>query len=181
MRVVVGDLRETGAGYILQQCNCVTIHVRGLSAVLAGHFPYANHYATRRRPQGRSARDEPGSFVVCRPPDEAKQPVVVCLMGQWAPGPVGAKWASIFPRPEGAPAETADDRLRWLESALSVFLATLAGGSPLLRVPWGLGCGLAGGQWAAYDALLRRMEERFGVEFEVVKLPDERWCHESTC
>ena len=50
-RIVVGDLLNSSASFIAQQCNCNSTHGRGLAKALFERFPHANVYARRK---GRS-------------------------------------------------------------------------------------------------------------------------------
>lgn len=97
-----------------------------------------------------------GSVVMCRPRTECNEtgPVVACLMAQLAPGKPGA-YSSIYC------IDAADDskqkRIAYFQSALDE-LASLVrdsdGAIKTVAFPYGIGCGLAGGDWKVYATMI---------------------------
>lgn len=132
--IVHGDMLATTAKeepVFLHQCNCVSQHGKGLSHAMFRAYPYANTYAGRTDPSKRSI---PGTIDVMQGPR-----TVINLYGQYYPGP--AKYARDMP----------EDRLRFFHSGLDAIAAL---GLSSVAMPFGIGCGLAGGDWAQYDAII---------------------------
>lgn len=130
---------------ILQQCNCITTHAKGLSKHLFTHFPWSNCYL----PSADILRI-PGCTQICRPPEDAKQgiPYILNLFGQRYPG-----------KPNRF--ETAAKRKEWFLQGLQHLTShlkklSLNCDSTLILCPVGIGCGLAGGDWTEYETVLQK-------------------------
>lgn len=108
--VVMGDLLESDADAILQQCNCVTSHAKGLSASIAKKFPHADFYS------GRTAPSVPGTIQLA----EGSRPVIA-LYAQYYPGK--SRWEN----------DTAEKRLAWFCQCLNQVGEVTIGGSPLKK------------------------------------------------
>ena len=131
----------------MHQCNCRTTRAWGLAYSLFGSFPHADTYTVPSDPKlaPMPPKRVPGTFTLHGGPGTGLRGVIN-LYGQDAPGK-----ASVA-------AETKAQRLTWFTNAL-LQLADV----PNLRsvaFPHGIGCGLAGGSWAQYEAAL--------VEFAVL-------------
>ena len=144
---VRGDLLAHDADYIVHQCNCRTTRAWGLAYSLFGSFPHADTYTVPSDPKlaPMPPKRVPGTFTLHGGPGTDLRGVIN-LYGQDAPGK-----ASVA-------AETKAQRLTWFTNAL----LQLADVPNLKSVafPHGIGCGLAGGSWAQYEAAL--------VEFAVL-------------
>ena len=143
---VRGDLLAHDADYIVHQCNCRTTRAWGLAYSLFGSFPHADTYTVPSDPKlaPMPPKRVPGTFTLHGGPGTGLRGVIN-LYGQDAPGKASA-------------AETKAQRLTWFQNAL----LQLADVPNLKSVafPHGIGCGLAGGTWAQYEAAL--------VEFAVL-------------
>lgn len=133
--LVHGDIFDEWArlpGAVLaHQCNCVTRRAAGLAAAVFARAPDANDYA---RPD---ARRTPGTAAV-------HGGRVANLYAQRGPG-----------RP--AAGDSADQRLRWFETALDDLVSKLpTDDKTAVLFPYGIGCGLARGRWADYEAAIER-------------------------
>jgi hypothetical protein len=131
--------------YIVQQCNCTVVKPHGLSATIAEHFPDACPYARRRQltPTRNLAvledRPAPGTIAVLG------QRPVISLFGQFEMGRSGA-----FNRGLGV-SDSPADRVEYFKAGL----AEIAKLNPKsLAIPYRIGCGLAGGNWPTYRAIL---------------------------
>ena len=144
---VDGDLCEATEQYIAHQCNCTTTGARGLTKQMFRVFPHANVYKA-----GTPART-PGTIRVLPPPDQdqdqgqgqrrrerERERGVVAIFGQRNPG-------SRMDRQE-----TARMRERWFAQCLGE-LARVPG-LRSVAFPYQIGCGLAGGDWCAYEGML---------------------------
>src|ERR1700722_11677848 len=90
------DLLSSDFDIILQHSNCMTVRPHGLSASIANHYKYADPYGMRTpvsiyknlcMPKDRPV---PGPFLVQRPSDKEKGPVVLSLFAQLDFGKSGA-------------------------------------------------------------------------------------------
>jgi len=133
---VQGDLLDSKATFLVHQTNCITNDPKGLSAQVFLKFPYANVYRLRMMHSTPGSLDLRGNGLTQR--------YVVNLMGQKYPGDI-------------KPYESGEMREQWFESALSklqVWVRKIPFSS--VAVPYKIGCGLAGGDWDKYTAMLKR-------------------------
>lgn len=174
---VEGDLLEAKVDVIVQQCNTKTRKAHGLSASIAKRYPYADVYRMRSGKTSNTAdvTTKIGSVVMCRPRTERNEtgPVVACLMAQLAPGKPGA-YSSIYC------IDTADDskqkRIAYFQSALDE-LASLVrdsdGAIKTVAFPYGIGCGLAGGDWKVYSTMIEAFARAMpSIAVSIYKLKD---------
>jgi hypothetical protein len=163
IKTVNGDICNAKERYICQQCNCVTVKPHGLSKYIADRFPYANVYASRPARSANTAAvpDEPGTVVEMgyeledgaeeAPAD--RTPTVLCMMGQWLPGKPGV-YSRCYPRTH---TDTPADRESWFRDCLDIIDAE---GYGTVAVPFRIGCGLAGGNWARYKRMLEECKTK---------------------
>ncbi len=137
VEVIDDDLLDAPLCWLLHQCDCVSTHSAGLAAAIFKRFPAADVYTnstTQRRPGEIEVRGR-----------------VIALYAQYAPDHAQA----------GDGHDSALCRHGWfrrcLEKAASHARkhAMTETGSwqyprPVLAVPYGIGCGLAGGNWSDY-------------------------------
>lgn len=167
MKILKGSLLNVKSGYVVQQCNCNTVRSHGLSEKIKEKFPYCNVY-TRRVSLGNRNRtvtpDRPGTYQLFESP---YGPTIVCLMAQWAPGKPG-HYAAYYPAPP-AP-DTKEQRLRWFIESMTLFLQERSNKEWTINLPHGIGCGLAGGDWDAYQKALQSLEQTYEIEFIIYQL-----------
>ena len=153
LRIVQGNLLHAKEKFIAHQCNCVTLSARGLAQSIAQRYPWANTYH-KRKPHPtisncaiKKDRSIPGSVdIVKRGKDEH---IVLCLYAQYRPGKPGHY--SKYP---GKYVDTKNNRLAWFASCLqSLEQSGHIDGEPI-AMPYGIGCGLAGGNWSQYKQML---------------------------
>ena len=146
---------------IAQQENCVGCDGLGWRRP-PRKLPYGSSYSSRRRmpPQNKFAvpedRGVPGTIVVCRPPTPGPgRPIVVNMMAQFEMGAPN-KYKRVKPMP---PDDGAATREAWFQQCLDKIAAIQP---PLTSIafPYQIGCGLAGGNWSRYDAMITRFAER---------------------
>lgn len=158
MKYVNGDLLQCAeADWIVQQCNCLTVRAHGLAQTLFAKFPNANCYAKRRAIGQRNLavdadRAAPGSVSLV---DDK----VVNMFAQWRPGSTSSKWFSSYPEFPGEK-ETVEAREKWFQQCLDAL--SLLGGERKLTIafPFRIGCGLAGGDWDRYSAMIAAFEQK---------------------
>ena len=126
-----GDLLTVETQYIAHRCHCVTTRGTRLSAALFRRFPWADTYTTRQQPS------PPGTEVFG---DGRDQRFVINIYAQYSPG-----------RPRKGD-DSAEVRRQWFAVCLRQISALpgLCG----VAFPYLIGWGLAGGDWAAYSAML---------------------------
>lgn len=128
-----GDILDSDAQYIAHQTNCVSLDSAGLARKLFDRFPYADVYALRVPGE----RAQPGTVVVSG--DGSALRYVIHMMGQVYPG-----------KPKYPDSETDGVRARkvYFHSCLKQIAAIPDLNS--VAFPYGIGCGLAGGDWGFY-------------------------------
>jgi O-acetyl-ADP-ribose deacetylase (regulator of RNase III) len=152
-----GNLLDCDAQVIVQQCNCITLTALGLSQAIKDKFgicPYA-----ARKGIGNVANQEtsaiPGTIEVI-PIDSNRY--CACLFAQYAPGTC-AKLYAPYERAKQARGiqETAAIREEWFNKCLDLLaIAMVERGLNSVAFPHGIGCGLAGGKWQNYEAMIRQ-------------------------
>jgi O-acetyl-ADP-ribose deacetylase (regulator of RNase III) len=149
LQIVDGDLLEATEKYLCHQCNCVTKGPLGLAAALFARFPWADVYSQRG-----DLKSVAGTIKVCG--NGTTERFVVNMFGQITGG-----------KPK--PTEPAARRLGFFRACL----AQLARRPRLESVafPYLIGCGLAGGNWAQYQAELERFADIVKVPVVLYRLP----------
>ena len=161
-KIKTGNILQATQDYIVHQTNCITKQAAGLAGALFKKYAYANTYTNRVRPH------RPGT---CSIHTSEQQPNIVNLYGQYLPGK---------PKAEGS--DTKAQRLRYFEQALAKLRIKLRESNKqniTIAVPWKIGCGLGGGEWAQYEKALKRWttntnnEEKFEICMTIYKLPTQ--------
>jgi hypothetical protein len=138
--------------FIMQQCNCYTIKPHGLSEQIAWRFPYANIYGMRR-PKTRNCAldpDTPGTIKITGR--------VIHLFAQVLPG-LPNQWTKAYPKT--APRDSAMARQQYFRECLRALEEELTDDTVVIAVPFGIGCGLAGGDWPSYLEMLTKSKLSF--------------------
>jgi len=169
-----GDLLEADEAVIVQQLNCLCVKPHGLSAAITKKFPYADVYGGRKAQGFRNlaiTKDQgiPGEIVLSFPwltledDDKTKKPpIVVGLYGQYDYGKPG-----YSARRSTMEQDNYVLRELWFNKALKELREWLiANGVKSVAFPYGIGCGLAGGNWTRYVQLLKQFAE--GAPYKVV-------------
>ena len=140
MRIIKGDLTSLDRGYILQQCNCVSLQTKGLSETLRNKFPNTCPYDLRRPDPVKNNFcikediSKPGTIFILGNEDDIN---VINLFGQYFPG----KPKKYF--------DTYEQRKNYFQSGLEGIIDFFDGSQEYIEisVPYRIGCGLAGGYW----------------------------------
>ena len=158
---------------IVQQCNCLCVRPHGLSSSIANRFPYANLYSTRRAENGRNLavpedRGIPGTVKIMSSPDDKKdkEPDVICLLGQWDYGKADY-FGKMNTVRDPQYRDTMLNREVWFRECLDE-LGTIDK-YDTFAFPFGIGCGLAGGNWSRYEWMIRDFAHRFHKNVLIVK------------
>ena len=165
MPVIVkdGDVLRCTSRWLVHQGNCWTTKPHGLSASIASKWPFANVYAERRNQAGTSnfavAEDRgiPGTVEI-RGDGGGDSPIVVMLLAQLAPGKPGAYYKNVV----GSDGDTDEARCKWFQEALNAFGEHIAEEEGDVSFPYGIGCGLAGGNWSQYQSMIGAWSTKYG-------------------
>ena len=164
-----GDILEqpTGNGnYIVQQTCCTCLKPAGLSEAIAKKWgtdemiklnPKLNPYAGRKGYKDQTlgkiiatpeTRDKPATVRLLH--DDAEDVNVICLFAQYGPGKPTVDYEDDHVQANDGP----EARLTYFKKALAKIPKVAPDGSTLY-FPYGIGCGLAGGNWKLYEPALR--------------------------
>jgi O-acetyl-ADP-ribose deacetylase (regulator of RNase III) len=145
LKIIEGSLLDSDCQYIAHQCNCYSRHGAGLASALFKAFPWADVYA--KRSESRNDVSLFGSITIHGDP-KRNQRYVINIYGQLKPG-----------KPSRG-SDSPESRLEAFDKALGQIAE-----SPELKsigFPYGIGCGLAGGDWNKYESFLEGFAERVG-------------------
>ncbi len=152
VKIITGDLLNSDAKYIAHQCNCITQKSKHLSAAVFKRYPYADIYT------GRTAPSIPGDIVVRGNGED--QRYIINILGQYYPG------KPKFP-------QSSQDGF---EARRKYFFNSLKKISQIqdlesIAFPFGIGCGLAGGDWEFYYGLIEKFSNHIDADVSIYKLP----------
>jgi len=154
LRTVQGDIMAAPENYIAHQTNGCTVYPYGLAKTIAQRFPWADVYGQREKEPGKkncavsASRDPPGTVKVVQDPTNSDPKGVICMFAQWAPGKPG-HYASAYPSDY---TDTLANRVEWFQTCLDK-IDDLNLCEPI-AMPHSVGCGLAGGDWDTYRAMI---------------------------
>ncbi len=126
--VKVGNIVDAEEPYIAHQCNCTTDYVRGVAQAIFDAYPMAGWYLNIMA----WTPPQVGSITIT----ETRGKKIVNMFAQRYPG-------------KARGGETEADRLKWFVGCLNKLAARLEVGARV-AMPYGIGCGLAGGDMKAY-------------------------------
>mmetsp|Transcript_63476 Transcript_63476/g.178652 ORF Transcript_63476/g.178652 Transcript_63476/m.178652 type:complete len:184 (-) Transcript_63476:63-614(-) len=177
VRKVVGALLEFEAQYIVHQVSCIhTEPASGLASAVFAKHPAADVYADRRERRGKGETvantiSPPGTISV-------HDGRIVNLYGQYIadkpvadpPGEIpalaGDTAAAFACNPEVQ--DTREQRLGWFKAGLREIPKVLPEATSI-AIPQNVGCGIAGGVWAEYEAAIADFAaENPGLEVSIV-------------
>ena len=139
---IVNESVLDGPGFIIHQCNCASIKAAGVAAQLFAVYPEAGYEAIS--------------------PELRK-------LGKWsAHRAIVNIYAQLYP---GSVYRVADTRWSRLENFKNAFSDFLVKTRPcLVRIPYGVGCGLAGGIWGDYMDVISDLSIKFpDTQFTICK------------
>ncbi len=127
LTVVHGNLLSSGEEYIVQQINSTGRTLAGLSQTIGMMYPESNLYNGPYKQTNRP----PGNIIITNNR-------VINIIGQKSPG-----------KPKHG--DTAEDRENWFRTALNKIPVDIKS----IAFPYGIGCGLAGGNWQSYYQMIK--------------------------
>ena len=164
---IKGDLLDQ-QGYLVQQCNCVTVKAHGLSQSFIDRFgKKADLYGKRSKSSENTSAEPsvPGTYQIVPLNDNA---IMVGVFGQWLPGKPG-KWNRAYNNLPDTP-DTYNDRLRYFKKALDKFANELTCDDTPVYFPYKIGCGLAGGDWTKYEEAINEFASKYYGKTYIVRL-----------
>lgn len=129
-----GDLLEAKEQYICHACNCVSHGAAGLAYDLFKKFPYSNIYVQR------TSSSEPGTISIHGDGDQNRY--IINMFSQYFPGKPN----------NNIKKDTSKIRKNYFMSCLEHI--SKIEGLQSVALPFGIGCGLAGGNWEEYYRLI---------------------------
>ena len=145
LKIVNGDLLDSDCQYIAHQCNCYSRRGAGLASAIFKAFPWADVYSNR---SGRGNDASLFGSITIHGDQRVNRRYVINIYGQLKPGKPSPGRDSAASRLEAF--SKALDQIAELPELKSIGL------------PFGIGCGLAGGDWNEYESLLKDFAERIG-------------------
>lgn len=137
INLIKGNILDSKDQCIIHQGNCESSYAKGLAKSIFDKFPYADVYSRVRTP---------GTCIIVKPEDvkssnnQSHKPVVACIFGQCNRGKPSAT-------------DSYEQRKKWFSEGLEHFHKQ-ASDIKSIAIPWGIGCGLAGGEWEDYLRLI---------------------------
>jgi O-acetyl-ADP-ribose deacetylase (regulator of RNase III) len=134
LSIIDGDLLEAKEQYICHACNCISNGAAGLAYDLFKKFSYSNIYVQRK------SSSEPGTISIHG--DGEQNRYIINMFSQYFPG-----------KPNNAnKKDNPKIRKNYFMSCLE-HIAKIEG-LQSIALPFGIGCGLAGGNWEEYYRLI---------------------------
>ncbi len=165
MRTVIrGNILDSNEDFILQQCNCVTLWGKGLSDQIARKFGvdvYSYRTPITNSPKSNvcslDTRSTVGTVYIVG--GNQDKPQIINLFGQYLPSHPRA-WHPHIATEAGVP-DDYSSRERYFKEGLDALIEDFKDRESVsIAVPYGIGCGLAGGNWLHYEKMLDEFEEQ---------------------
>lgn len=152
LTVLTGNILSSKEQYVAHQCNCVTSYAKGLAEIIFKKWSYADCYSIRWE------NDKPGTIEIRG--DGKENRYIINMFAQVNPGKPTNK----------------DDLRDGEQVRKTYFIECMKRINELnpesVAMPWGIGCGLAGGDWDFYKKVIDKFSERFSIV--LYKLPEKR-------
>ena len=159
--IINDDILNAKESYICHQCNCVTKTSHGLSKSISNKYTWADVYKIRSKNEQQS--DQPGTII------EFEHPIypnnfhkVLCFISQ-----IGPKKPNTYKKLYlNTYSDTYQNRKKWFQECLYILDEK---NYKTIAMPYGIGCGLAGGKWDEYVKML----EECKTNIVLYKLPNK--------
>jgi len=153
--VIDSDILDATEDYICHQTNCVTTgRAAGIARTIFHTYPHSDVYKTREKP------DKPGTISICNGQPRGFRRVIN-MHAQYYPG------APHY----GTDIRDDDEiRLHYFRMCLLRMTQELSINTSF-AFPWGIGCGIARGDWGVYITVLKNFEKFIKGDVTIYKLP----------
>jgi O-acetyl-ADP-ribose deacetylase (regulator of RNase III) len=153
-----GDILNSPVDIIAHQCNCITTHSSGLAKSIFNRYPYSDTYSIEPNTRAMGKIDILGNGI--------EERYIANLYAQLYPSK--SKY-------EHNSKDGVDVRLNAFKSCLYKVALYVKEQSPnditTIGVPFGIGCGLAGGNWYDYMETLIDWEAHYNfIDLYIFKL-----------
>ena len=153
---------------IAQQSNCVTCRPWGLAKGIADKLPYGCSYQDRTLLSNNTCviadRATPGTIDVRYPTEGYEDsPYVINMFAQWEK----SKPFRYYTNP--SPIDSYQSRIEWFQDCLEA-IPNIKPPPESIAFPYQIGCGLAGGDWKIYEAMLLEFAEQTNIKIYICKL-----------
>jgi hypothetical protein len=149
--IISGNLLDAKEIYICHQCNCVTKTSYGLSKSISNKYVWADLYKIRSKNKTTSGEmNTPGTIIKFEHPSEPdKFHKIICFMSQIGPKKPTARYSTQN--------DTYENRKMWFQECLDILDKD---NYESVAMPYGIGCGLAGGKWSEYNKMLEECQTK---------------------
>jgi O-acetyl-ADP-ribose deacetylase (regulator of RNase III) len=156
IHVVQGNLLESDCTVIAHQCNCFSTMGAGIAKQIKAKYPEA--YEADRF-FGQSPEDRLGKYSIVA---YAEPPLIICnLYGQFRYG--RDKQHTDY--------DALNSAMEYMFQMLSVNQHSVFSHFPIkLGMPYGMGAGLAGGQWDIIYHLIQSLSVKYDIDVYLYKL-----------
>ena len=129
-KIIIGDIFQSDNHIaIAHQCNCTTFGARGIASDIFKKYPYANVY-------GKNIR-KCGTIQISGDIERGERTVI-------------AMFAQYYPN-KPSENDTCEQRKNWFVECLENIVEGYDGD---IAFPFGIGCGLAAGNWRDYRTMI---------------------------
>jgi O-acetyl-ADP-ribose deacetylase (regulator of RNase III) len=153
MNQLIGNILYAGDKYIIHQTfaklkidNALNRSGQGLGKALFDRYPYANVYANRVENYEPQQHELPGNIIICG--DGIKQRFIINAIGQYYP--------SISDEHDAL--DTKLKRQEYFEACLDK--VSRINNIQNIAIPWGIACGVGGGDWSIYFNMLQTFSKK---------------------
>lgn len=154
IKIIESDILKSNSQFIAHQCNLKSNYARGVAEVIFNKYPAANDYKTRSK--NSDAWEKMGS-VICHKVEDGK--FIINMFAQVFPGKASTSKDSP---------DSTDNREFAFKTCLNKIPKVISSYNvvkPSISFPFGIGCGLAGGNWNRYYNMLEEFEEMFSGHY----------------
>jgi len=154
LKIIHGNLLTAKEQFICHQCNCISASVSGLARSIINAFPYANIYSDR----DTFNRTEPGTISISG--NGKDQRYIINMFAQYYPGKYNDDYWN----------DSSMQRLSYFKSCLDRIEKIYDLES--IAFPYCIGCGIGGGDWVDYEAMLLEFSIDIGKEITIYKIKE---------
>lgn len=167
LKIVNGDLlHSTEVDVIIHQCNCQRTMGKGIAKEIKSMFPSAYRADQEFSPVAPEARLGRISYVFCTHPIHGRPVLIVNLYGQleyWKSGKPRGEVFTDYAALESGLQEMFDGPIRQFTEEYGLV-------SPVIGVPYLIGCGLANGDVATVSRILNEVSIRNEADIVAYKM-----------